>query len=527
MAIDRKNRGQAAHKVRIACAVPLARPKLLGGLVKLRAGRGGLDRRSIRTEGELMNSPVASARPNLTQGPILKSLLALALPIVLGNLLQTGYQLVDAFWVGRLGAGAVAAVAVSFPINFLLMALGSGFSVAGSVLVAQNFGARKLDVVNHVAAQSLVLILSFGAVLTVAAYVASPAILRLIGVGPDIFAQADAFQRTVFLGLVFNFGFLMFQALMRGVGEVRIPLYINLGTLALNFLLDPLFIYGWGPVPASGVAGAALATVTTQILSVIVGILILLRGKSGIQLTLRGFRPDFPLMQRAFRLGFPSSIELSARALGMSMMTVLAATFGTTVLATYGIGSRILALAIIPALGISLACSTLVAQNIGAGNLSRAVRTAYYAIAVSFTGLLVVGGLGYLAAGPLVRFFLAGDEAVTRDAIEFVHILAFSLCFTGAQQSIVGALRGSGNTLAAMILTIIGVWVLQFPVAWYLSSHTTLSFRGLWWSFVLSNVLAALIAGGWFLRGSWKGPHLADPLQRTVDTEAHLEDKPA
>ncbi|GAB3637582.1 MATE family efflux transporter [Hymenobacter arcticus] len=472
-----------------------------------------------------MSPTAAQARPNLTQGPILKALLTLALPIVFGNLLQTGYQLVDAYWVGRLGASAVAAVAVSFPVNFLLLALGSGFSVAGSVLVAQNFGARNLQMVNHIAAQTLVLETVLALVLTVVAHVASPLILRLIGVGPDIFTQADQFQRTLFLGLAFNFGFLMFQALMRGVGEVRIPLYINIATLTLNFVLDPLFIYGWGPVPAFGVAGAAVATISTQALSMVIGIVVLLRGKSGIQLSFKDFKPDFALMLRAFKLGVPSSIDLSARALGLSMMTVLAAAFGTTILATYGIGSRILALGIIPALGISLACSTLVAQNIGARNIGRATRTANYAIAISFGGLLLVGIAGYLAARPLVSFFLKGDPAVTTDAVEFVRIAVFSLCFTGAQQSVSGALRGSGNTLSAMMLTIIGVWVFQFPVAWYLSQHTALGFRGLWWSFVVANVLAATLALLWYLRGSWKGTDLADPLRGEVAAASPMGDK--
>ena len=459
-----------------------------------------------------MTPAAAHARPNLTQGSILKALLTLALPIVLGNLLQTGYQLVDAFWVGKLGAGAVAAVAVSFPVNFLLLALGSGFSVAGSVLVAQNYGARKLDVVNHVAAQVLVLETALALALTVVAHVASPFILHRLGVGPDIFDQANQFQRVLFWGLTVNFGFLMFQALMRGVGEVRIPLYINIGTLALNFLLDPLFIYGWGPVPGYGVAGAAVATLITQALSAAVGLVVLLRGRAGIQLSYRGFQPDWALMRRAFRLGGPSSIDLSARALGMAMLTALAAHFGTQVVATYGIGSRILAVGIIPALGVSLACSTLVAQNIGAGNLPRALRTATYAMGISFAGLLALGVAGFLAAGPLVGFFLEGDEAVRQQAVEFVRIAVFSLCFTGVQQSVSGALRGAGNTLAAMVLTIIGVWGLQFPVAWYLSHHTALGFRGLWWSFGVSNVLSALVALAYYRWGKWQTQRLAAPV---------------
>ncbi|RZK56772.1 MAG: MATE family efflux transporter, partial [Hymenobacter sp.] len=325
-----------------------------------------------------------------------------------------------------------------------------------------------------------------------------------------------------FYGLPFSFGFLMFQALMRGVGEVKIPLYINLVTLALNFVLDPLFMYGWGPVPGLGTTGTAVATLCTQALSVGAGLVVLLRGRAGIKLSLKGYRPDWKLLWRTFRLGGPSSIDLSARALGLSLLTTLAAGFGTTVLATYGIGSRIIALAIIPALGISLACSTLVAQNIGARNLTRARQTANYAIAISFVGLLLVGAAGWLAAGPLVTFFLKGDETVSRDAVEFVRIAVGSLCFTGVQQCISGALRGAGNTLGAMILTIIGVWGLQFPIAWYLSRHTALGFHGIWWSFVISNVLSALLAGVWYLRGQWlaRAPVAAPAASTTAAAEA-------
>jgi putative MATE family efflux protein len=455
----------------------------------------------------------------------LQALLRLAWPIVLGNVLQTGYQLIDAFWVGQLGSKAVAAVAVSFPVNFLLIALGSGFSVAGSVLVAQNFGARHPKMVNHVAAQALVLETGLALLLTVGAHFASPTILHLMGAGPDIFEPANQFQRVLFWGLTFNFGFLMFQALMRGVGEVKIPLYINLVTLGLNFALDPLFIYGYGPVPAMGVAGSAAATLITQALSVAAGLAVLLRGRSGIQLSFKGYRPDWALMGRIFRLGAPSSVDLSARALGLSVLTTLAAGFGTAVLATYGIGSRIIALAIIPALGISLACSTLVAQNVGARNFPRALQTANYALGVSFATLLALGGVLWLAARPLVGFFLKGDAVVSEQSVEFVRIAALSLCFTGVQQTVSGAFRGVGNTLSAMVLTITGIWVFQFPVAWYLSHHTALGFRGIWWSFVVANVLISAVAGLWYWRGNWHGQRLADPLGPQVAAATPQEEK--
>ena len=272
-------------------------------------------------------------RLDLTQGSILKGLISLALPIIAANLLQTGYQLVDAFWVGQLGANAVAAVSVSFPVNFLLISLSSGFAFAGTILVAQYAGAKNLKMVSHVATQTLTMVLIISIILSTIAWNLSPSILKLLGVEEVIFEDANIFQRTIFAGLVFNFGFIMFQSLMRGIGEVRIPLYINAATLTINFALDPLFIYGWGPIPAYGVTGAAVSTLVTVSLSAFTGIYILWRGKTDIKLSTKNFKFDIPLLKKAFKLGAPSSIEISARALGLTIMTGIAAKFGTSVLA--------------------------------------------------------------------------------------------------------------------------------------------------------------------------------------------------
>src|ERR1700683_4651085 len=183
------------------------------------------------------------------EGPIGSALLQLAVPIILGNMLQTGYQLTDAFWVGRLGGAAVAAVAVSFPVTFVVIAIGAGLAVAGATLSAQYMGAGRQDMVNHVAAQTMLMVAITSVLLGAAGYVLSPYLLELIGVAPDVYHGALGFMRVSFIGIIFVFLYAMFQALMRGVGETRIPLVIVLGTVVLNFLLDPLFIFGFGPLP--------------------------------------------------------------------------------------------------------------------------------------------------------------------------------------------------------------------------------------------------------------------------------------
>jgi Na+-driven multidrug efflux pump len=182
-----------------------------------------------------------------------------------------------------------------------------------------------------------------------------PVLLELLGVAPEVYKGALGFLRVSFVGIIFVFMYAMFQALMRGVGQTRTPLLIVAGTVLLNFVLDPLFIFGWGSIPAQGVMGAAFATLITQALAAGLGMIIFLRGQHGIALSWKGFRPDPPYLKRAFFLGLPGSVELSARALGLMVMSFLVSSFGTLAIATYGVGSSVLQVVTIPVMGVAMA----------------------------------------------------------------------------------------------------------------------------------------------------------------------------
>jgi Na+-driven multidrug efflux pump len=184
----------------------------------------------------------------------------------------------------------------------------------------------------------------------------------------------------------------------------------------LNFVLDPLFIFGWGPVPGQGVMGAAIATLVTQALAALIGMIVLLAGRHGIELSWRGLVPDPPYIKRAFLLGFPGSVELSTRGLGLVVMSFLVASFGTLTMAAYGVGSTILQVVMIPAMGLSMAVSTLVGQNIGAGNIQRASRIALLGVVLGFAILTLVGLLAFAFAPALVAFFVPNDADVIAEA---------------------------------------------------------------------------------------------------------------
>jgi putative MATE family efflux protein len=450
------------------------------------------------------------------EGKIGTALIRLAIPIILGNLLQTGYQLTDAFWVGRLGAAAVAAVSVSFPLTFLVIALGSGLAMAGATLSAQYMGAGRQDMVNHVAAQTMVMVAATSVVLGAAGYLLSPSLLTLLGVASDVYHGALGFMRVSFIGIIFVFLYAMFQALMRGVGQTRVPLLITLGTVTLNFLLDPLFIFGWRWLPPQGVMGAALATLITQALAALCGIVIFLRGRHGIRLSWRGLRPDPLYLKRAFFLGFPGSVELSTRGLGMMIMSFLVASFGTVTLAAYGVGSNILQVVTIPAMGLSMAVSTLVGQNMGAGNIARAARIG---ILGTFSGfvILTLAGIAAFALAPFfVAFFVPDDPEVIAEGARFIRIMSLAWGGIGVQLCMVSVFRASGNMLIAMVIALVSQWMIQFPLAYVLSKHAVLQEAGIYWSFPVTNVAVAVISVCWFAQGGWKKTRLTEQDQQTI-----------
>lgn len=448
--------------------------------------------------------------PDLTRGSIVTALLTLAVPIVFANLLQTAYQLIDTFWVGRLGASAVAAVSLSFPVIFFLISLGLGLAVAGTILVSQYTGRGDMRAVNHVSAQALLGVVVLSLLLAVAGFLGAPAIVAFLGAAADVLPLAASYLQVSFVGLPFLFAYVIFQSLMRGVGDARTPLLIVSGTVALNFVLDPLFIFGFGPVPGIGVSGAALATVICQGLAAVVGLAMLFSGRYGIHLVARHLRPDFALLWRLFKLGTPAAVEQSTRALGLMLMTILVAGFGTTTLAAYGIGVRMLSFVIIPALGLSQATSALVGQNVGAGKFGRAERTTYLSAVIALVGLSAFGVLGFIFARDLVTLFVPGAPDVIEKGTLFVRITAFTYGLIGAQQVITGAFRGSGNTLVAMAIALVSLWMLQFPLAWILSERTSLGEVGIWIAYPVQNVITAAIAWIWFARGSWKRRSVLD-----------------
>ncbi len=440
----------------------------------------------------------------LLNGSILKSILLLAVPIMFVNLLQVAYQLTDLFWVGRIGTEAVAAISLSFPVIFFFISLGMGLSLAGSILVAQYKGKNHQRGVDYVAGQAISLTLISAAVMSFIGYLFTDLIISLMGANQAVSSGAVSYLHISFIGMVFVFGYMSFQNILRGVGEVKIPIYIVLGTVLLNLVVDPLFIMGYGSFPAFGVAGAAVATAVTQAFAFIIALGLLIKGDMGIQLKLRNMLPDKKFIKKIFGLGIPSALEMSTRSLGMVFLTFLVAGLGTTVTAAYGIGINFFHFILLPTLGLSMATSTLVGQHIGAGKIERAELIARKSAFSGFILLSFIGVLSFFVAQHFASFFIPGETAVILESAMFIKIMAVSFGFFAMHQAFNGVLRGAGMTKTTMTVTIISLWFIQIPLAYFLVYYTSLQSTGLWISFPVSSIIAAAIAYAVYRSGTWK-----------------------
>lgn len=431
-------------------------------------------------------------------------MLSLAIPISVAAMVQTSYHLINAFWVGRINPDAVAVISLCFPVILIMISIGSGLSLGGSILIAQARGANDRQRLDHLAGQTLTALALLALVLSAAAFLATPYLVRLLGAADHLVPTAIGYLRISVMGTVFMFLSLAYQSVLRSLGHAKAPLLIIVPSVALNALLDPLLIFGWGPLPELGVLGAAYGTVLTQFVTACAGIWLMLRPRFGLHVGWRQLRPDRAITHAIVRLGVPASIEQAMGAVSVAVITTLAATFGTLALASYGIVFRMTTFTIIPIFGISMATSILIGQSLGAGHRDQCDRIARQAVQLAFVLMGGVGVLLFLLARPIAGLFVPADPELIDYCAKVLRIFALSFPLTGVQMALTGAFRGAGDTIAAMVLTLAGTWLVLIPLSAGLSKFTPLGDMGLWWAAPAAAVINVLMVVGYHRTGRWK-----------------------
>ncbi|WP_408958585.1 MATE family efflux transporter [Natrinema sp. 74] len=461
---------------------------------------------------------------DLTDGDIAKPLFYLSLPIIVTNLLQTAYNLIDTFWLGQYSTEALAAIGFGFPMVFLLISVGMGLSVAGSVLVAQHIGADEEEEAEYAASQTVALSLLGALLLGLVGYGLVNELLGLLGASQDVLPLATAYMQVITLGMPFMFGFFVFIALMRGYGDTITPMLVMFGSVLLNVVLDPFLIFGWGPFPELGIQGAAIATVFSRALALVVGLAIMFRGTRGVHIRLGQMRPDLSFAKKLVSIGFPASIEGMGRALSINLLLVIVAFFPDTVVAAYSIGTRVFSVIFLPAIAVARGVETMTGQNIGAGNPDRAKAAADFAARTTFVVLGALGVIAWIGARPITAVFTDNPEVVDV-GVTFLRYVAPSFGFIGVMRAYNGSFRGTGKTLTAAAIVLVIYGLVRLPIAYSLS-QTTLEYRGIWLAFAASNAVGAALAYGWYRRGTWRdvdvtegpaAPGLGDDIEPSTD----------
>ncbi len=467
------------------------------------------------------------ARVDMTTGSITPKLFDLAWPLVLGNLLQTLYNLADMFWVGRVSTSAVAAVSLMFPLSWLFVSTAMGLTAATIALVSQHVGAGEDRRADEVVAQTVVLAVVVSVVLALAGFAARRRLLFWIGARDAVFVEALAYIEVIFLTLPLTFLFFAFRSSLQGAGDTRTAMWLVGISAGLNIVIDPVFILGWGPVPPLGTRGAAIATLLARLFATVIGVWILLRGDWGVKLYVRDLRPNPTILRRLIDIGYPATLDGWARSFAAVAMAALVARFGPAATAAYGIGVRMMSVSWSVAGAVGQATATGVGQNLGARTPERAASVTRVATAGTMGVLAAAGGLVWLFPGAAMGIFVDDPETIA-EGIVFLRIIALSWGFFGGLMVIQGAFRGAGDTEVAMALSLLSRWVVRIPLAALLAfgavsvtlggfdvgpvrvpavdvGYTGLDWgvEGLWWAYATAAVVSFLLGVAWFRRGTW------------------------
>jgi len=248
----------------------------------------------------------------------------------------------------------------------------------------------------------------------------------------------------------------------------------------------------------------------TQTIAAAIGVLILFNGKHYIHLRLEDFKPDFKFIKKVFLIGFPSSIDQSARSLAMVFVTSLIAGFGTTAVASFGAGSNLNQIAMFFGIGLAVANGTLVGQNIGAKNIKQAIKVSKISGVLSFCTLSLIGALAFIFSKSFISFFVPSDIAVITEGSNFVKIVSLAFGFIGLQMSFGNVLIAAGKSTTSMLVTIFSQWIILLPLTYFLSQHTTLGLTGIWVSFPITNIITAAIVFIIYRQGSWQKSRIID-----------------
>jgi putative MATE family efflux protein len=440
---------------------------------------------------------------DFTTGSLNRSILLLAIPMVLEMVLESLFAVVDVFWVGRLGANAVATVGLTESLLALVFAIGLGLSLSTTAMVARRIGEKDPEDAAIAGVQAIVLGLAISLVMGIPAAIFAPKLLQLMGASPAIVTGGSGYARIALGGCGAIILLFLNNAIFRGAGDAAIAMRLLWVSNIINLILDPCLIFGLGPFPKLGVTGAALATFTGRSVGVLYQFYRLLKGSERIRVLAHHLRISTSVMLRLLRVSLTGMLQFAIANASWIFLVRIVSIFGSNAVAGYTVAIRIVVFFILPSWGLSNAAATLVGQNLGAHQPDRASqavwRTGFYNMV--FLGL--IGIFFVVFATPVVRLFV-DDPAVIPLASTALRTFACGNIGYAYGMVMLQAFNGAGDTLTPTIVNFFGFWVLELPLAWLLAVNLRMQAEGAFLAIVIAECSMAVAGIILFRQGRWK-----------------------
>ena len=450
-----------------------------------------------------LRQAIHGSQEDLTRGRLSRAIVLLAIPMVLEMVMESVFAICDVFFVSRLGADAVATVGLTESLLTLVFSLAIGLSMGTTALVARRTGEKDPEGASVAAAQAILIGLFASVVLGAVGVLTGPAALSLLGASDQVVNLGAGYSRILLGGCGTVMLLFIINAVFRGAGDAAVAMRVLWLANLINLILDPCLIFGLGPFPELGVAGAAVATTIGRGTGVVYQFWILARGTSRIRIRPAEIRLVPKVMKTLLRVSSGGIFQVLVATCSWVALVRIIAIFGSTAVAGYTIAIRVVIFSILPAWGMANAAATLVGQNLGAGKPDRAERSAW------LTGLYNMVFLGciavlFLVFGEAIIGLFSQDPGVLSIGVECLRIISYGYVFYALGMVLVQAFNGAGDTTTPSLINFFCYWLFQIPFAYWLAVSSGMGPSGVFWAIAIAETMITVAGASLFRLGRWK-----------------------
>jgi len=451
---------------------------------------------------EIKNA-IRGVEVDYTQISLKRAIFLLAVPMILELMMETTFAVADIFFVGKLGASAVATVGLTETYLFLFYSIAMGLSVAVTAIIARRIGEKNKEDAAKSAVQAIALGVLASIPFLIAGIFFSKELLALMGGDPWVIEEGYKYTQWMLGGNVVIMLLFVINAIFRGAGDAAVAMWVLTIANVINIILDPILIFGWGPIPAMGIEGAAIATNIGRGIGVLMQLWLLFKGGKQIRLSLSQLYLDAKIMLNILKTSLGGIGQMIISMTSWIFLMRILADIGSEAVAGTTITIRIMMFAMMPAWGLSNAAATLVGQNLGAGNPDRAEATIWKVGTYNMFYLIIVSLLFFFFNEELVGIF-TNDKAVVTIGAEWLQILSYSFFVYGWWMVSVQAFNGAGDTKTPTKINLVFFWLIQIPLSYFLAIHLGWEQSGVFWGVFVSETSVGIFTLWLFRKGKWK-----------------------